>query len=77
MYFGYDFREEIMLATALHEPPVNFEARTKFDLHRIVEDQVIVDDACLLSFPQFWHSMQLLMSLIHLSADILCVLIRM
>ena len=33
-------REEIMLATALHEPPVGFNTRTGFDLNRIVEDQV-------------------------------------
>ena len=29
-----------MLATALYEPPVDFNVRTSFDLRRIVEDQV-------------------------------------
>ncbi|KAK3085879.1 hypothetical protein FSP39_009975 [Pinctada imbricata] len=32
-------KEEIMLATALYEPPVDFGTRTGFDLRRIVEDQ--------------------------------------
>ncbi|KAL4230935.1 hypothetical protein ACF0H5_011309 [Mactra antiquata] len=32
-------KEEIMLATALYEPPVSFNTRTSFDLRRIVEDQ--------------------------------------
>lgn len=32
-------KEEIMLATALYEPPVDFRKRTSFDLRRIVEDQ--------------------------------------
>ncbi|ELT91335.1 hypothetical protein CAPTEDRAFT_201911 [Capitella teleta] len=32
-------REEIMLATALHEPLVSYDTRTKYDLNRIVEDQ--------------------------------------
>ncbi|WAQ97990.1 TM232-like protein [Mya arenaria] len=31
--------EEIMLASALYEPPVSFSTRTSFDLRRIVEDQ--------------------------------------
>ncbi|XP_052795602.1 uncharacterized protein LOC128228360 isoform X2 [Mya arenaria] len=32
-------KEEIMLASALYEPPVSFSTRTSFDLRRIVEDQ--------------------------------------
>ncbi|KAJ8297545.1 hypothetical protein KUTeg_024076 [Tegillarca granosa] len=32
-------QQEIMLATALYEPPVDFNVRTSFDLRRIVEDQ--------------------------------------
>ncbi|KAI0211151.1 transmembrane protein 232 [Lamellibrachia satsuma] len=32
-------REEIMLATALYEPPVDYRTRTSFDLMRIIEDQ--------------------------------------
>ncbi|ESO94973.1 hypothetical protein LOTGIDRAFT_232123 [Lottia gigantea] len=32
-------KDEIMLATALYEEPVNFNTRTSFDLRRIVEDQ--------------------------------------
>lgn len=32
-------QEEIMLATALYEPPMSFNTRTSFDLRRIVEDQ--------------------------------------
>ncbi|XP_052278054.1 uncharacterized protein LOC127876689 isoform X2 [Dreissena polymorpha] len=32
-------KEEIMLASALYEPPVTFNTRTSFDLRRIVEDQ--------------------------------------
>ncbi|XP_060065301.1 transmembrane protein 232-like isoform X1 [Ylistrum balloti] len=32
-------KEEIMLATALYEPPIDFKKRTSFDLRRIVEDQ--------------------------------------
>lgn len=34
------FREEILLASALYEPPVSYNTRTGFDLRRIVEDQV-------------------------------------
>ncbi|KAL3880654.1 hypothetical protein ACJMK2_032876 [Sinanodonta woodiana] len=32
-------KEEIQLATALYEPPVSYNTRMSFDLHRIVEDQ--------------------------------------
>ena len=32
-----------MLATALYEPPADFNTRTGFDLKRIVEDQVSKD----------------------------------
>ena len=34
------FREEILLATALYDPPVDYKTRTSFDLMRVVEDQV-------------------------------------
>ncbi|XP_013408487.1 transmembrane protein 232 isoform X2 [Lingula anatina] len=32
-------KEELQLATALYEPPLDFNTRTSFDLKRIVEDQ--------------------------------------
>ncbi|XP_041358680.1 transmembrane protein 232-like isoform X2 [Gigantopelta aegis] len=32
-------KDEIMLATALYEPPIDYHKRTMFDLRRIVEDQ--------------------------------------